>query len=385
MRGYAPTGAQVSLTGPNGLSTGWTVDGFGRKTRETRADGTATDWEYAYCQGINGGSLACPTVEGIAAAYRIKTTPSAGTGPISQTYYDALGRALRSETESDDGTWIRQDTGYDALGRVARSSRPYRAGDAVYWATVTYDPLGRVVQETAPDGATTTTTYNGLHVSVTNARNQTRTTVKNSQGQIIQVTDALNQTVTYAHDPSATLTRTTDPGKATSSALARPARTQDRDARPRTWATELRLRRLSTSSGQTDAKGKPHPAYDKLGRLIQRTENDLISKWYYDAYTRRRHLRQSIGKLCQSEADNGYNQVHVYDNLGRPTSTTTTLDTTYVLAVAYDGLGGSPGKSWPSGLAVDYVYSAQGRLKELRDHASAASTGGPTAWTPPAT
>ena len=373
-RGYdGRTGAQVSLTGPNGLSTTWTVDGFGRKTRETRADGTATDWEYAYCQGINGGSLACPTVEGIAAAYRIKTTPSAGTGPISQTYYDALGRALRSETESDDGTWIRQDTGYDALGRVARSSRPYRAGDAVYWATVTYDPLGRVVQETAPDGATTTTTYNGLHVSVTNARNQTRTTVKNSQGQIIQVTDALNQTVTYAHDPFGNLTRTTDPqGHVVSLSYDRRGRKtamQDPDMGNWSYAYDA----LGQLVRQTDAKGQVSTlAYDKLGRLIQRTENDLISKWYYDAYKGGGTCAKGIGKLCQSEADNGYNQVHAYDNLGRPTSTTTTLDTTYVLAVAYDGLGRVARQSWPSGLAVDYVYSAQGRLKELRDHASAA-------------
>ena len=36
-------GVAVSLVGPNQLTTSWAIDNFGRKTRETRADGTLTD------------------------------------------------------------------------------------------------------------------------------------------------------------------------------------------------------------------------------------------------------------------------------------------------------------------------------------------------------
>jgi YD repeat-containing protein len=51
-------GGITSLTGPNGLTTTWHYDGFGRKTRETRADGTVTELEYLYCAGTAGGSAA---------------------------------------------------------------------------------------------------------------------------------------------------------------------------------------------------------------------------------------------------------------------------------------------------------------------------------------
>ncbi|MDO9420107.1 MAG: hypothetical protein Q7T66_05525 [Herminiimonas sp.] len=39
----------TSLTGPNGLTTQWQYDGFGRKVLEIRADGTRTKWDYLYC------------------------------------------------------------------------------------------------------------------------------------------------------------------------------------------------------------------------------------------------------------------------------------------------------------------------------------------------
>lgn len=47
-------GAPTSLTGPNALTTTWQLDYFGRKTRETRSDGTYTSWEYLFCSGVNG-------------------------------------------------------------------------------------------------------------------------------------------------------------------------------------------------------------------------------------------------------------------------------------------------------------------------------------------
>ena len=42
-------GNLTSLTGPNALTTTWQYDGWGRKTRESRADGTATSSSYAKC------------------------------------------------------------------------------------------------------------------------------------------------------------------------------------------------------------------------------------------------------------------------------------------------------------------------------------------------
>jgi YD repeat-containing protein len=43
-------GQKTRLGGPNGGVTTWSYDSFGRKLRESRADGTYTVWEYKLCQ-----------------------------------------------------------------------------------------------------------------------------------------------------------------------------------------------------------------------------------------------------------------------------------------------------------------------------------------------
>ena len=167
-------GSITKLTGPNNLVTTWTYDGFGRKTRETRPDGTTTDWTYGLCG-------TCP------ANGRYSVTAVSTGRPAVTTYFDVLNREIRSETQGFDGRWVRKDTEYDAIGRVQRLSRPYFAGDTPAWTTFTYDLVGRVLTQTAPDGAVTATAYDGLTETVTNPLNQTETRLKNSQGQLIQV------------------------------------------------------------------------------------------------------------------------------------------------------------------------------------------------------
>src|SRR5262249_52883774 len=47
-------GKPISHTGPNGLTTTWQYDTFGRKTKEIRADGTQTTWFYGQCLPNSG-------------------------------------------------------------------------------------------------------------------------------------------------------------------------------------------------------------------------------------------------------------------------------------------------------------------------------------------
>ena len=167
-------GAVTKLTGPNGLITTWTYDGFGRKASESRSDGTTTTWTPAICG-------ACPTH----GKYSVTET-STGT-PTKTAYFDSLNREIRTEVQGFDGTMIRKDTEFDALGRVARVSRPYYATGAPTWTVYAHDILGRPVMQTEANGAVTLFGYDGLTTTVTNALNQTETRVKNSQGQLIRV------------------------------------------------------------------------------------------------------------------------------------------------------------------------------------------------------
>src|SRR5262245_16296400 len=86
-------GAPSEHTGPNGLTTKRTYDGFGRKTLELRADSTRTTWNYLYCAGIAGGTASCPA--GARHLVEAKALGPDGTtkiGPTATQYFDELDR-----------------------------------------------------------------------------------------------------------------------------------------------------------------------------------------------------------------------------------------------------------------------------------------------------
>jgi YD repeat-containing protein len=77
-------GGLTSHTDPNAVTTSWSYDTFGRKTRETRADGTYTVIGYIPCP------TGCP---GIFEVQAIPYSPSAvQDGPMTASYFDMLGR-----------------------------------------------------------------------------------------------------------------------------------------------------------------------------------------------------------------------------------------------------------------------------------------------------
>ncbi|MBW9332388.1 hypothetical protein FEE59_02570, partial [Herbaspirillum sp. RU 5E] len=358
-------GKVTSLTGPNGLTTQWQYDSFGRKTREIRADGTQTKWEYLYCSGVNGGTTPCPSY----GVYVVVTTPLAsdGTtanGPWSKVYFDSLDREIKSETVGFDGSSIvAKDTQYDSLGRVSRTSLPYYANQTQQWSTVTYDALSRVVLTTAPDGSQSQTTYNGLTITVTNALNQTQTKVKNSQGQVVKVIDAQNNSLTYQYDAIGNMVATKDPNgnvvQLSYDLRGRKIGMVDPDMG--TWSYEYNG--FGELIRQTDAKGQVSTiSYDKLGRMTSRSEPDLVSTWTYD------NCAKGVGKLCSVSSDNGYQKTNSYDNLGRNVSTSTTIDTAYAEGVSYDANGRIATQTYPTGLVVKYVYTSLGYLKEVRNN-----------------
>ena len=357
----AALGTVTSLTGPNGLTTTWQYDGFGRKTRETRADGTFTQWTYDVCD------TACP-VNGV---YRIVTQVFAGTvqtAPVSVAYFDKLNRAIRSATQSFDGQWVYKDTVYDNQGHKQKVSRPYFVGQTVYWVTSEYDDLGRVVkvyEPDAPDTAALSVTYNGLTVSRTNRKGQVTTEVRNTQGQKASVTDAMGNTTTYVYDPFDGLTRTTDPaGNSIVNVYdTRGRKTQTTDPDLGLWQYEYNA--LGELTKQTDAKNQiTTQSYDKLGRMTQRVEPGLTSTWMFDT------AAYGKGKLHQATTNAGYVRTHVYDNKGRPQSTQTNLGTgnpTLSSSVAYDTAGRGFQQTYPSGLSVKQVYNTYGYVSEVRN------------------
>jgi len=364
-------GAVKTLTGPNGLTTSWNYDSFGRKTLETRADGTTTGWNYVLY------NQSWPYMGHTWLAYYVVTTESGNAKP-AYTYYDNLNRKLLTTRRNmADTDWIDEgNTRYDNYGRINKTYLPYEraAFASAKYATYTYDLLGRVLTETAPDNSVTSRTYAGLTTTATNALNQTKTTLKNSQGQTVTITDAQNKTLNYTYDPFGNLTKTTDVlGNITTLSYdARGRKTGMNDPDMGIWSYAYNA--LGELIRQVDAKNQTVTmAYDKLGRMTNRTEPDLVSTWVYDTATK------GIGKLAVASADNGYSRTHSYDTLGRLSNTATIIDnpaTPYVTATSYDTNGRTDiqtypaSAGYPTGFAVKNIYNANGYLTQIVDAAT---------------
>ena len=70
--------------------------------------------------------------------------------------FDGLGRVAKIESANAEGGWDIVESHSDSSGRVRRTSAPYRAGDSVAYGTERYDPLGRIISRTSPDGESST-------------------------------------------------------------------------------------------------------------------------------------------------------------------------------------------------------------------------------------
>jgi len=347
-------GNPLSLTGPNGLTTYWAYDGFGRKTQESRADGTQSNFWFNFCTSN------CPAN---AVYYMTATTSGA---PTSNAYFDSLNREIRRETVGFDERVATVDKRYNNLGQVAATSRPYFPGETVYWTQFQYDILGRTVKIIEADGGVTQTAYNGLTASVTNALNHTTRQNKNGLGQVVQTVDAQGNSLAFTFDPFGNPLKTLDP-KGNIITLAydiRGRKTAMSDPDMGVWSYTYDT--LGEMLTQTDAKGQTTTvSYDLLGRVVKRVEPDLTSVWTWDAATK------GIGKLAAESSNNGFSRAYAYDNYGRLAQTTTTLGTsTYAQATLYDSFGRVARFVQPTGFSTLNVYNGNGYLAEVRDAAS---------------
>ena len=433
-------GAVLSLLGPNGLTTSWEVDDFGRKTRELRADGTST--VNAYCivasagVDISSNSAACAGF-GIAAneipadAFQFvhsepRNNANAKMGPFGRVYSDRLGRTIRSVTESFDGAQqpasgtsvIVKDTTYSAVGTKITETQPYFLGSgsstvvnagAVGLSVMTYDVLGRPVSVAVTDplglgsvilpgtgastsAAVTRMVYSGQTVTTTNDKSQVRVEEKNAEGQIARITDALGAQLAHQYDAFGNLIQTKD---ARGNLIlvqfdTRGRKTQMTDPDTGTWGycydalgqlkaqQSPNMRTSQTSSACPANTGSTVAAvavaqwttmaYDVLGRLTQRIEPEYTSTWTFDKYASGAACNKGVGKLCEVVTSNGVNRKMVYDSLGRPVNTRTTITSgpSFAAAVAYDGATGRVASQlYPTGLQVLYSYTSRGFLEKL--------------------
>ncbi len=347
-------GGATKLTGPNGLATDWHYDSYGRKYQEDRSDGTQTAWSYSWCDGncVTNGSYIL--------------VESATASATVTTQFDELGRKLLTSTQGFNGQTIYNETTYNAKGQIHKFTEPYFYGELKYWNEYVYDSIGRVWKEIAPGNRQTTRIYDGLSVSISDARNKVTVRTKDAMGRLAKVVDADNFTTTYAYDVFGNLEKITDPaGNETLIAYDNRGKKQSMDD-PDMGHWEYNYNSLGELVWQKDAKNQVVDlTYDKLGRLKTRTESEGVTTWnYYDQTA----TAGSRGKLESVTSPHGYMRSYTYDNLGRGQDVVTSIDgQSFTHSTAYDIYSRPETITYPSGFAVKQVYNNYSHLKEVRN------------------
>ncbi len=330
------SGQKLSLTGPNNLTTRWFYDGFGKILKEIRADTTRTVNTYKWCADD------CPQY----GRYSV-TTESTGSVPVTD-YFDTLGRKLRARSVSFDGSAILTDTVYNQLGQVAQVSEPYFEGDTVYWTYSEYDAIDRVVMLTPPLTPAVSTDYNGLTTTMRRTVNgvlRTESETKNIIGRTVNVTNAAGTMLLYGYDSQGNLKTTETAGRAdtritvTHDLLGRKTSMIDPDM----GAWSYQYNGYGELISQANALNQVVTLeYDRLGRMVKRTEPEGVSTWVYGNSI----SLHNVGKLVSVSGPNGLTTKNLeYDSFSRLLNTTTRItvapyiDQSYQTGQRYDGAG----------------------------------------------
>ncbi|MCR6654667.1 MAG: hypothetical protein NVV63_02400 [Opitutus sp.] len=352
--------------------------------------------------------------------------------PPLNVYYDRLGRVIRTVKEGFKGQKTVTDTIYNTLGQVIATSVPYEDSTTpAGWTKTTYDPYGRAAVVTAPNGTTTTNTYNGRATTVSvnapelggvNPGSQKNTTVVDAKGRTVAVWNADNVPTfsntlgTTSTEPSIRFTldgfgrmRVTELKGQTQKITAAyddfGRQTQLSDPDKGTWNYENDA--LGRVTSQTDAKGTvTTTTYDRLNRLQRRTITETAgpvetTDWYYYdwlsttsphavAEGNKSWLLAPAREECSTTNQPGYpasktTTVHYYTAKGQPAIDLSVIDGKYFYThSSYDEFGRlamswhywrPPGAESPSTtpyawqeFGYVYTYNSESYLLSINDN-----------------
>jgi RHS repeat-associated protein len=354
-------GVKTSETDPNGQSTSYAYDTFGRLTTITGPLDTASAHGSLSHFYLDGGN---PSLQ------RILTFRTEQHGTVnalwSERYFDGLGRVYLARAEGPGGTVIQRETTFDARGLVAARSAPRFSTEAAVWTRYTYDPQGRPTQVLHPDGTRLTTAYGPGLVTATDERGHVKRRFLDAYGRpvrIEEVNGADTYVTTYQYDATGALLRVTNHlGHLTTmsyDALGRKVAMSD----PTMGSWSYRYDLSGNLVSQTDAKNQTLTfTYDLQGRMLSKDYPDGGQiQWSYDDPA----VAHSRGRLTRV-ADLATITSFAYDPLGRIIQTQRRLDhTTYTIAQTYDALGRVTSRTLHDGETLTYTYNEAGWLSAI--------------------
>jgi RHS repeat-associated protein len=296
--------------------------------------------------------------------------------------YGYNGAGLLSSTSDEFGATT--TITYTAEGWLATMVDP----SGVVLEANTYDSLGRVITQTAPNGGVSTFTYFDEE-SVTEVRSSLTDSViqyhHDPYGKVIEITDALGNAVTRSYDAQSNptggvsrsgtestatydlndnVTSVTQPGAGTTSYVydsSNRVTSMTDPAGATTTYTYDGAERIPSSV--TDALGHATTYNIVDGLTTSVTDADGVTTTY--AYDSSRHMTSSTDGL-------GHATTFTYDGAGRRTSTTTPGGR--ISTSTYGISGRLLSTSAPDGGVTSYTYDAAGRVLTTTDPKGAVTT-----------
>lgn len=379
-------GVRTSLQLPNGATTQWSPDSFGRIVSETRADNTRTTIALSSCSAGNGFCLGPVDLRYRANVATFDSNDHSTATRTDSFYFDGFDRSRYADVTGLSGT-SRTITTYDQFGRVATRTVPHAPGAAITGLTsYFYDALNRIGSVTRPTSESDPTptevsvTYAGLTRVVTDFEGKPRTYVEDVLGQVVRTIDAMSSRTEFEYDAFGNLLRTIAAAQSPTlsntiefSYSSRGHKLTSSDPDLGAWAYDYFP--FGELRWQRDAKSQiTRFNYDELSRLTERREgegaSEQLTTFGYDSVA---NGANGIGQLT-SVASAAASESFRYDTIGRVLGQRITIGaSSYDYDYAYGVHGQLDTVTYPqttgSRFAVQYSYT-NGYLKQVRQPGS---------------
>lgn len=350
-------GAIDSITDvPNGLTTSFDYDEFGRTTSVRNPDGTSVTTTYSQSPGP--------------VSLLVSNTPT--NGPQTVVSYDRAGRFVEgkqfigsprcepssSGIECASVSRIYEQVTYDAVGRIDRVVGPLfldllgGSSPPAYELEYEYDPLGRVLKITAADGSASEYRYEPRAMETRNedcaspsaaAPCERRRTEIDAQGRVtrtLRYPDGVNGIETeYEYGPFDVLETVFNHDRKNEmrqvhDALGRRTKLEDPDVGVVVTAWDGFDEVASVTRGVAPNAIVESYAYDALGRVVRRSAPDGADEFEYDNAP-----GKGVGKIAATRRGDVV-ESYGYDNVGRLAQVTQVVDgESFVTDLGYDELG----------------------------------------------
>jgi YD repeat-containing protein len=352
-------------TEPNGKTTTYEYDGFGRVKKITKpAPYGITEYFYQNFGNTTNQSIREELKDGSGTLIHWK-----------ETYFDGLGRTWREKSGGPGARTIIMDTEYNNKGLVKNKSLPYYEGDTIYKTTYTYDPVDRLIYALNPDGTSSTTSYMKGRTTFIDANNHKKVAENDVYNRIKKMeeytgnstsTYSLYAATTYKYDVLGNLKNVTDVSNnqtnITYDTLSRKTSMTDPDMGNWTYQYDAN----GNLTYQKDAKNQTITfTYDTLNRITKKDYQDQAYTDVIYSYDSGSSMN-TTGRLRSVTDASGFTKFE-YDSMGQITNTNKTISSTvYTTQTQYDALGRVKKIIYPDLTAVDYTYDGNGNIKDIK-------------------